>query len=67
MMVLKSDIICKIQGSHNCTGEDFTLLGYDVMPVGNKDWTDQTLKMEAAARYSEINYLPVNKHHIRED
>jgi hypothetical protein len=37
------------------------------MPVGNKDWTDQTLKMEAAARYSEINYLPVNKHHIRED
>jgi hypothetical protein len=49
-MVLKLDIICKTSGSHSCNGEDFILLGYDVMPVGNKDWTDQTLKMEAAAR-----------------
>jgi len=40
------------------------------MPVGKKDWTDQTPKMEAAARYYEMSvnysYLPVNKHHITE-
>jgi len=38
------------------------------MPIGNKDWTDQMPKMEAAARYFEIivNNLPVNKHHIAE-
>jgi hypothetical protein len=69
MMVLKSDIICKTSGSHSCTGEGFSLLGYDVMPVSNKDLTHQIPKMKAAARYSEmsVNYLPVNKHHITED
>jgi hypothetical protein len=50
MVILKSVIICKTQGSHSCTDEDFSLLGYNVMPVGNKDRTDQTPKMEAAAR-----------------
>jgi hypothetical protein len=69
MMISKSDIICKTSGSHSCTGEDFSLLVYDVMPVGNKDWSDQMLKMKAAARHSEmsVNYLPVNKHHIRDE
>jgi hypothetical protein len=67
MMILKSDIICKTSGSHSCTGEDFRLLGYDVMPVGNKDWSDQMLKMKAATRHYEmsVNSLPVNKHHIK--
>jgi hypothetical protein len=49
-MVLKSDIICKTSGCHSCNGENFSILGYDVMPVGNKYWTDQLLKMEVAAR-----------------
>jgi hypothetical protein len=44
MVILKSDIICKTSGSHSCTGEDFRLLGYDVLPVGNKDWSDQMLR-----------------------
>jgi hypothetical protein len=63
MMILKTDIICKTSGS--CTGEDFSLLGYDVIPVGIKDWSDQMLKMKAVARHSKmsVNCLPVNKHH----